>query len=79
MSDQTATDELTQKLLQRAAPSRADFEDLVIVPIFAVVVALAVGALVMLATAVEAEVSDRIDQHTHLEDENGRRQVVRNG
>jgi len=33
----------------------------------------------MLATAVEAEVSDRIDQHTHLEDENGRRQVVRNG
>ena len=42
---------LTQQLMQRAAPSRAEFEDLVVVPIFAVIVALIVGALVMLATS----------------------------
>lgn len=44
---------LMQQLMQRAAPSRAEFEDLVVVPIFAVIVALIVGALVMLATAVD--------------------------
>jgi hypothetical protein len=44
---------LMQQLMQRAAPGRAEFEDLVIVPMFAVVVALIVGALVMLATAVD--------------------------
>lgn len=53
MSTKASNDNLTQNLLQRAAPSRAEFEDLVIVPIFAVIVALAVGALVMLATAVD--------------------------
>ncbi|MBO6640357.1 MAG: ABC transporter permease [Roseitalea sp.] len=53
MTDQTAPDALTQKLLQRAAPGRAEFEDLVIVPIFAVIAALILGALVMLATAVD--------------------------
>ncbi|WP_299869731.1 ABC transporter permease [uncultured Hoeflea sp.] len=53
MSAKASNDNLTQNLLQRAAPSRAEFEDLVIVPIFAVIVALAVGALVMLATAVD--------------------------
>lgn len=53
MTDQTAQDGLAQKLLQKAAPDRSEFEDLVIVPIFAVIVALVVGALVMLATAVD--------------------------
>lgn len=44
---------LSQRLLKRAAPGRAEFEDLVIVPIFAVIVALFIGALIMLATAVD--------------------------
>jgi simple sugar transport system permease protein len=42
----------SEKLLQRAAPDRVQFEDLVIVPIFAVIVALVLGALTMLATNV---------------------------
>jgi putative transposase len=37
------------------------------------------GARQMLATAIEAEVADWIDDHAHLKDEAGRRQVVRNG
>lgn len=41
------------QLLQRAAPSRAEYQDLFVVPIFAVIVALALGALVMLATDVD--------------------------
>lgn len=42
----------SEKLLQRAAPDQVQFEDLVIVPIFAVIVALVLGALTMLATNV---------------------------
>lgn len=41
------------QLLQRAAPSRAEYQDLFVVPIFAVIVALALGALIMLATDVD--------------------------
>ena len=37
------------------------------------------GAQRMLATAVEAEVADWIEQRAHLKDESGHRQVVRNG
>jgi putative transposase len=37
------------------------------------------GARKLLAEAVEAEVSEWIDQHAHLRDSQGRRQVVRNG
>jgi transposase-like protein len=37
------------------------------------------GAQQMLATAIEAEVADWIDRHAHLKDDQGRRQVVRNG
>jgi transposase-like protein len=37
------------------------------------------GAQQMLATAIEAEVADWIESHAHLKDENGHRQVVRNG
>ncbi|MFQ6548474.1 ABC transporter permease [Aestuariibius sp. 2305UL40-4] len=46
-------DTATAKLLERAAPGRAEFEDLVVVPLFAVAVALALGALTMLATNVD--------------------------
>ncbi len=44
---------LSEALLKRAAPDRAAMEDLVVVPIFAVVVALALGAVAMLATNVD--------------------------
>jgi transposase-like protein len=37
------------------------------------------GARQMLAQAVQAEVATWIDEHAHLQDERGRRQVVRNG
>jgi len=59
MTDTSSRDSLSEKLLQRAAPGRAEFEDLVVVPIFAVVVALIVGALVMLATAVDIQTIGR--------------------
>ncbi|MGI1661546.1 ABC transporter permease [Palleronia sp. KMU-117] len=54
LSDANArVDEAVQALLTRAAPGRARFEDLVVVPVFAVIVALILGALVMLATGVD--------------------------
>ena len=37
------------------------------------------GAQQLLAQAIEAEVAEWIDQHQHLTDQQGRRQVVRNG
>ena len=37
------------------------------------------GAQRMLATAIDAEVAERISSHAHLTDASGRRQVVRNG
>lgn len=37
------------------------------------------GAQQLLAQAIEAEVAEWIDQHQHLKDQQGRRQVVRNG
>jgi simple sugar transport system permease protein len=52
-TDQETTDGLSEELLRRAAPDRAAIEDLVVVPIFAVVVALALGAVAMLATNVD--------------------------
>ena len=52
MSD-SKTDIVIQNLLKRAAPGRGEFEDLVIVPLFAIVAALVLGALTMLATSVE--------------------------
>jgi ABC-type uncharacterized transport system permease subunit len=51
--EKTSVKTASQQLLERAAPARAEWEDLVIVPIFAVIVALALGALVMLATNVD--------------------------
>jgi ABC-type uncharacterized transport system permease subunit len=53
MSYQDPTDKLSETLLDRAAPDRAAFEDLVVVPVFAVIVALILGALTMLATNVD--------------------------
>lgn len=46
-------DDAGRALLQRATHGREQFEDLVIVPIFAVIAALVLGALVMLATGVD--------------------------
>lgn len=43
---------LVDALLKRAAPGRAEFEDLFVVPVVAVVMALILGALTMLATDV---------------------------
>jgi simple sugar transport system permease protein len=53
MSVNDALDATKAKLLQRVAPGRTQFEDLVIVPVFAIVVALILGALTMLATGVD--------------------------
>jgi len=50
---QESTTGLTEALLRRAAPTGTALEDLVVVPIFAVVVALVLGAVAMLATNVE--------------------------
>jgi len=46
----TDHDTLSKKLLKRIAPSQAGFEDLVLVPVFAVIMALILGAVAMLAT-----------------------------
>lgn len=46
-------DDAGRKLLERATQSRENFEDLVIVPIFAVIVALVLGALILLLTGVD--------------------------
>ncbi|MEZ5799382.1 MAG: hypothetical protein R3D29_01345 [Nitratireductor sp.] len=43
---------VTDRLLQRAAPGRAEFEDIVVVPVLAVLVAIILGGLIMLATGV---------------------------
>lgn len=37
------------------------------------------GAQQMLAQAIEIEVAEWVDQHSHVRDERGNRQVVRNG
>lgn len=52
MNEQTEKT-FSEKLLQRAAPGRVEFEDLVVVPVFAVIVALILGAVAMLATNVD--------------------------
>lgn len=53
MSDQTSTDKVIAQLLEKAVPGRAAFEDLVIVPIIAVIAALILGTFAMLATNVD--------------------------
>lgn len=53
MSIPSETDTAIQNLLRRAAPQRTEFEDLVIVPVFAVIAALILGAFTMLATNVD--------------------------
>ncbi|MHC0054600.1 ABC transporter permease [Actibacterium sp. D379-3] len=53
MSDQTSLDDTSRKLLEKAAPGRAEFEELILVPIIAVIAALILGALTMLATNVD--------------------------
>ena len=51
--DLKEVNERMRGLMARTTHGRDDFEDLVIVPLFAVVVALIFGALIMLATAVD--------------------------
>ncbi|MBV7378115.1 ABC transporter permease [Maritimibacter dapengensis] len=51
--DLKGVNERMRSLMARTTHGRDDFEDLVIVPLFAVVVALVFGALIMLATAVD--------------------------
>lgn len=53
MTGEGKLDAAAQKLLERAAPGRTEFEDLVVVPVFAVIAALILGALTMLATNVD--------------------------
>lgn len=51
--DDAPKEALVARLLERAAPSRAEYQDLVVVPLFAVVAALVLGAVVMAATNVD--------------------------
>lgn len=44
---------LSEKFLRKAAPGQAGFEDLVVVPVLAVIIALILGAVAMLATNVD--------------------------
>jgi simple sugar transport system permease protein len=53
MNGKSRLDDATRALMKRAAPGRTEFEDLVVVPVFAVIVALILGALTMLATDVD--------------------------
>jgi simple sugar transport system permease protein len=53
MTAQSGPSETAHALLDRAAWGRGDIEDLVIVPVFAVIVALILGAVTMLATGVD--------------------------
>ncbi len=53
MNGKSTLDDAARALLKRAAPGRTEFEDLVVVPVFAVIVALILGALTMLATDVD--------------------------
>lgn len=46
-------DDMARALLKRAAWGRGEIEDFVVVPVFAIVVALILGALTMLATGVD--------------------------
>ena len=43
---------VADRLLKRAAPGRAEFEDIVVVPLLAVILAIVIGGLIMLATGV---------------------------
>ncbi|MBU1176392.1 MAG: ABC transporter permease [Alphaproteobacteria bacterium] len=57
--DRSQPTRLSRQLLEKAAPSRTVYEDLIIVPVFAIVAALILGALVMLATNVDLETVGR--------------------
>jgi general nucleoside transport system permease protein len=52
MTDASQHADIVQALLKRAAPDQRRFEDLVVVPLFAVLAALVLGAMTMLATNV---------------------------
>ncbi len=53
MTTNEKIDGMTSELLKRAVVTRFDIEEIVVVPIFAVIIALFLGALTMLATGVD--------------------------
>ena len=53
MSDKAAEETIQAQLLKRATVSRHDIEEIFLVPVFAVLIALALGGLTMLATGVD--------------------------
>ena len=53
MSEKAAEETLQAQLLKRATVSRHDIEEIFLVPVFAVLIALALGGLTMLATGVD--------------------------
>ena len=52
MSEPAKQGTLSEQLLQRAVATRFDVQEIVIVPLLAVIVALIVGGIVMLVTGV---------------------------
>ncbi len=58
-NSQASNSSVARHLLEKAAPERTHYEDLIIVPIFAIVGALILGALVMLATDVDIQTVGR--------------------
>ena len=53
MSEEVTRNTVQTQLLRRAVASRHDFEEIFLVPIFAVLIALALGGATMLATGVD--------------------------
>ena len=59
MSEAANRERLSEQLLKRAAPGSTNLQDLVIIPVLAVIVALILGGLVMLATGVSPQAIGR--------------------
>lgn len=59
MSETANRESLAEQLLKRAAPGSTSFQDLVVIPVLAVIVALVIGSVVMLATGVSPQAIGR--------------------
>ncbi len=59
MSETANRESLAEQLLKRAAPGSTSFQDLVVIPVLAVIVALVLGSVVMLATGVSPQAIGR--------------------
>lgn len=55
MSEEAKQETLSEQLLKRAAVTRFDLEQVLIVPLLAVVAALIIGGLIMVATGVSLQ------------------------